>query len=135
MRSSTLRSKEDLLDTCASSFEAGLLNNGFCIWAVSHPATEQTARALLRRSIPGFDRYLAAGQIEIVRGPEWLSQGRGVRLAADHWRLACKTHWRLGQGLRRHEGQRQCVLDRRQLLEAVLRVRAGARSFRWPAKG
>ena len=46
-----------------SYFEAGLLSNEFCIWAVSHPATEQNGKAWLRRSIPGFDRYLAAGQI------------------------------------------------------------------------
>jgi hypothetical protein len=38
-------SKEDLLDTCASYFEAGLLSDEFCIWAVSHPATEQSAKA------------------------------------------------------------------------------------------
>ena len=52
-----------------------MLSNEFCIWAVSHPATEQNGKAWLRRSIPGFDRYLAAGQIEIVRGPEWYLKG------------------------------------------------------------
>jgi hypothetical protein len=67
--------KEDLLETCASYFEAGLLDNEFCVWAVSHPATEQTAQAWLRRSVPGFDRFLANGQIEILRGPEWYLKG------------------------------------------------------------
>jgi hypothetical protein len=37
--------KEDLLDTCAAYFEAGLRSGEFCVWAVSHPATEQNAKA------------------------------------------------------------------------------------------
>jgi hypothetical protein len=39
------------------------------------PGTEQNAKAWLHRSIPGFDRYLANGQIEILRGPEWYLKG------------------------------------------------------------
>jgi hypothetical protein len=37
--------KEDLLETCAAYFEAGLRSGEFCVWAVSHPATEQNAKA------------------------------------------------------------------------------------------
>src|SRR6202140_5967673 len=63
--------REDLLDTCVTYFEAGLEDNEFCIWAVSDPTTEEDAKASLRGSIADFDRYLAAGQIELVQGREW----------------------------------------------------------------
>jgi MEDS: MEthanogen/methylotroph, DcmR Sensory domain len=39
------------------------------------PRHRTECQSLLRRSIQGFDRYLAAGQIEIVRGPEWYLKG------------------------------------------------------------
>jgi DNA-binding CsgD family transcriptional regulator len=67
--------REDLLDTCVTYFEAGLESNEFCIWAVSDPITEEDAKASLRRSNAGFDRYLAAGQIEIVQGRDWYLKG------------------------------------------------------------
>jgi DNA-binding CsgD family transcriptional regulator len=67
--------REDILDTCVAYFEAGLESNEFCIWAVSDPITEEDAKASLRRSIADFDRYLAAGQIEIVQGREWYLKG------------------------------------------------------------
>jgi DNA-binding CsgD family transcriptional regulator len=66
---------EDLLETCAAYFEAGLQRNEFCVWAVSYPATEENAKAWLRRCVPGLERYLASGQIEILRGPEWYLKG------------------------------------------------------------
>jgi hypothetical protein len=81
--------KEDLLETCAAYFEAGLQSNEFRVWAVSHPATEQNAKAWLRRCISGFDRYLANGQIEILRGPEWYLKGEEFDLQriTGGWRL------------------------------------------------
>jgi DNA-binding CsgD family transcriptional regulator len=81
--------KEDLLETCAAYFEAGLQSNEFCVWAVSHPATEQNAKAWLSRRIPGFDRYLANGQIEILRGPEWYLKGEEFDLQriTGGWKL------------------------------------------------
>ena len=67
--------REDLLDTCVTYFEAGLEDNEFCIWAVSDPTTEEDAKASLRGRIADFDRYLAAGQIELVQGHEWYLKG------------------------------------------------------------
>lgn len=67
--------KEDLLDTCVTYFEPGLGSNEFCIWAVSDPITQEDAKDSLRRAIADFDRYMAAGQIEIVLGHEWYLKG------------------------------------------------------------
>jgi DNA-binding CsgD family transcriptional regulator len=67
--------KMDLLDTCVAYFELGLKSNEFCIWAVSDPITKKDAKDTLHRGIADFDRYLAAGQIEIVHGHEWYLKG------------------------------------------------------------
>src|ERR1700726_4659283 len=64
-------SKEDLLDTAISYFRAGLESNEFCVWAVSEPVPMATAIKALREEIPDFDRRLANGQIELLRGRDW----------------------------------------------------------------
>jgi DNA-binding CsgD family transcriptional regulator len=64
-------SKADLLDTNAAYFRAGLTSNEFCVWVVSPPATVHEAQDVLRRNIPGFDRHLATGQVEIFPGYDW----------------------------------------------------------------
>ena len=69
------QTKEDLLDTLVSYFEAGLNSNEFCTWVISEPINEKEAKTALRRGIPGFDRHLAAGHIEILRGREWYLNG------------------------------------------------------------
>jgi DNA-binding CsgD family transcriptional regulator len=67
--------KEDLLDTAVRYFKAGLDNNEFCIWAASDPITRQEALDALRRAIPGFEDYLAAGQFELLAGKDWYLNG------------------------------------------------------------
>jgi DNA-binding CsgD family transcriptional regulator len=67
--------KEDLLDTAVSYFEAGLQSSEFCVWAISDPITETDAKDALRLAVPDFDRHLAAGQIEILLGAEWYLKG------------------------------------------------------------
>jgi DNA-binding CsgD family transcriptional regulator len=67
--------KEDLLDTAVSYFEAGLRGNEFCVWAVSDPITETDARDALRLAVPDLDRLLAAGRMEILKGAEWYLPG------------------------------------------------------------
>jgi hypothetical protein len=66
---------QDLLDTAICYFEAGLKSNELCVWAVSDPASLQQAEEALRSAIPDFDRYQAAGQIELVAGSEWYLDG------------------------------------------------------------
>jgi DNA-binding CsgD family transcriptional regulator len=67
--------KEDLLDTNASYFRAGLGSNEFCVWAIADPVTEEDAKNSLRREVADFDRRLAAGQIEVLPGHEWYLKG------------------------------------------------------------
>ena len=50
--------KQDLLDTAVSCFEAGLHSNEFCVWAISDPSTEREAMNALARAIPDLDRHL-----------------------------------------------------------------------------
>jgi DNA-binding CsgD family transcriptional regulator len=68
-------SKDDLLDTAAAYFKAGLANNEFCLWAISEPITEADAKAALRGAIPDLKAQLAAGRIEILQGTDWYLRG------------------------------------------------------------
>ena len=67
--------KDDLLDTAASYFGAGLNSNEFCVWAISDPVNEADAENALRRAAPDFDRHLAEGRIELLRGTEGYLKG------------------------------------------------------------
>ena len=67
--------KDDLLETVVPFFKTGLEVNEFCLWAPSEPLTLEEARMALSRRIPNFDRYLAAGKMEIVSGREWYLKG------------------------------------------------------------
>lgn len=67
--------KDDLLDTAAAYFKAGLANNEFCVWAISDPIAEADAKAVLRRAIPDLQAQIAAGRIEIIPGIDWYLPG------------------------------------------------------------
>ena len=67
--------KDDLLDTAAAYFKAGLASNEFCVWAISEPIAEADATAALRRAIPDLEAQLAAGRIEIIQGTDWYLRG------------------------------------------------------------
>jgi len=67
--------EEDLLDTTAAYFAAGLKSNEFCLWAISDPITETKCKGRVSLAVPDVDRHLAAGRIEIVHGSEWYLQG------------------------------------------------------------
>jgi DNA-binding CsgD family transcriptional regulator len=63
--------KQDLLDAGVAYFKTGLQSNEFCVWAISEPITEPEARNALVQGIPGFERQLAEGRIELIPGREW----------------------------------------------------------------
>ena len=67
--------KQDLIDASVPFFQAGLENHEFCSWGVSAPVTEADALHALRESIPGLDRHLAEGAMEIVVYPKPLFDG------------------------------------------------------------
>ena len=67
--------RDDLLDTLVPYFKAGLDSNEFCVWAVADPLKETEAIEALRQGIPGFDRHLERGSIDILEGHEWYLKG------------------------------------------------------------
>lgn len=67
--------KDDLLETAAGYFEAGLARNEFCVWAISEPIAEADAEAALRGVIPDLKEQIAAGRMEILQGSEWYLRG------------------------------------------------------------
>lgn len=77
----------DLLDVLVPYFKAGLEHNEFCIWGVFDPLDEKEAKSALEHALPGADRRLAAGDIEIVPQSQWY---RGDS-AHDRRQLIC--HW------------------------------------------
>jgi DNA-binding CsgD family transcriptional regulator len=97
------QSKQDLLDTVVPFFEAGLESNEFCLWATSEPLTVQEARTSMSQDVPSFDRYLAAGTIEIVSSREWYLKGGQFDLGriTSGWRE--KLRGALAKG---HDGMR-----------------------------
>ena len=96
-------SKPDLLDTNAAYFSAGLSGNEFCVWAVSAPTTVGEAEDFLRRNIADFDRYLVAGQVEILPGYEWYLPGNQF----DPQRITGGWHEKLNDALSKgFEGMR-----------------------------
>ena len=93
------QSNEDLLDTVVPYFKAGLESNEFCLWAPSEPVTVEDARRVLSRSIPAFDRHLAAGKMEIFSGTRVVSRRRSVRPRQNYERLVWEIARRVGQRL------------------------------------
>jgi DNA-binding CsgD family transcriptional regulator len=62
---------EDLLETQAGYFGAGLADNDCCVWAMPEPIDHSRALAALRKSIPGFDAHLAKGAFQLLAASEW----------------------------------------------------------------
>ncbi len=109
--------KADLLETLVSYFWAGLQSHEFCLWVIAPPVTRDDALGALRQAVPGSDRYILDGSLEIASARDvylpdgtfdlnrtlagWISTLRrasargyvGVRLAADTAWLESK-HWR-----------------------------------------
>lgn len=90
--------KDDLLDTAAAYFKAGLMNNEFCVWAISEPITEADAKAALRSAIPDLKAHLAAGRIEILQGTDWYLRGNQFDLQRITGGWNEKLHGALAQG-------------------------------------
>jgi len=96
---------QDLLDTCAAYFAAGLEGNEFCVWVVSKPLTEQQGRRALRKSIPGFERHVAEGRFEILNGYDWYLNGNKFNLQRITGRWIEKLEKALANGF---NGMRVC---------------------------
>ena len=69
------QTKKDLLDILVPYFKTGLKNNEFCMWVTSEPLNEEDIQKAMKKALPGFDRYLERGQIEIIPHTEWYTKG------------------------------------------------------------
>ena len=78
----------DLIDTAVVPFfKTGLEKNEFCVWIPSKLLTLEQSRMALGRRIPNFDRYLAAGHMEIVPDGGFLKGDQfDVLRSLDIWR-------------------------------------------------
>jgi DNA-binding CsgD family transcriptional regulator len=79
---------DDLIDTAVVPFfKTGLEKNEFCVWIPSKLLTLEQSRMALGRRIPNFDRYLAAGHMEIVPDGGFLKGDQfDVLRSLDIWR-------------------------------------------------
>jgi DNA-binding CsgD family transcriptional regulator len=79
--------EEDLLDTVIPFLKTGLESNELCLWAPSKPLNIHKALTALQQRIPRFDRYSAAGAMEVVSGRDWyLKEGRfDLKRIIDSW--------------------------------------------------
>lgn len=95
--------KQDLLDANVAYFKAGLDADEDCLWGIADPISTDEAKAALRQTVPGFDRYFAAGNIEIVRGRDWFHEGTKSEVAdlMESWQKKQESAVATGrQGLR-----------------------------------
>ena len=69
------RTRKDFRDVLVPYFRAGLENNEFCVWVTSEFFTEDDALKAMRADMPGFDKCLAKGQIEIFPYTDWYLKG------------------------------------------------------------
>ena len=69
------QTRQDLLETLLPYFKVGLEARELCVWIIHEPLTEAAARRALRQAVPGADRYLADGSLEIVSIGEWYLKG------------------------------------------------------------
>ena len=86
------RTPEDLLDILVPYFSAGLEANEFCMWITSEPVNRAMAIKAMTDALPGFDRRLRDGQIEILPHDAWyLAGGRfDAARVLDAWAAKLK---------------------------------------------
>ena len=69
------QTKEDMLEILVPFFKAGLENNEFCLWVTPESLSERDAKKALRKVVPGLDRFVRTGQVEIVPHNQWSLKG------------------------------------------------------------
>lgn len=95
--------RRELYDVLTLYFKHGLENNEFCMWVVS-PSDIEGVLGALHRNVPGFDRYLERGQIEVISYTEWYLREDG---SLDLSRATNGWLWKMNQALARgYDGMR-----------------------------
>ncbi len=59
------KTKDDLLDTCVSWFEAGVAGKECCVWVISDLVSEVEVLQVLRQRIPNFEALRQSGLFKI----------------------------------------------------------------------
>ncbi|WP_121357456.1 MEDS domain-containing protein [Flavisolibacter nicotianae] len=68
---------QDMLELLVPFFKVGLENNEFCLWVIAKPLTKEECIKALQRQIPGIEKQLQQGHMEILKHDEWyLDKGR-----------------------------------------------------------
>ena len=80
------RTKKDMLDILVPYFTAGLAHNEFCVWVTSDFLTTDDALQAMS-AVPGFDRCLAEGRMEIFPYTDWYLKGGkfDLKRTLDMW--------------------------------------------------
>ena len=97
--------KQDLLDTVVPYFKAGLETNEFCIWVMSSTGliTVKEAKAALQQAVPGLERHLSDGNIEILSEFDWYLEENlfDIEGVVKAWKLKLERALALGyEGMR-----------------------------------
>jgi signal transduction histidine kinase len=89
---------EELANTLAPYFAAGLRRNEFCFWITSDPVGAEGVKLALRKAAPHLGQYLDRGQLEIRDSQDWYL--RGGRFDADRvlGQWSEKEKWALEHG-------------------------------------
>jgi signal transduction histidine kinase len=96
----------DLLETEAAYFKAGLENNEYCLWIIAEQSsalTVEDAANTLRKSLPDVDAYLIEKKLEIVSREEWFYKEGNYDLSTTATHFAKKLNTALEKGF---EGMR-----------------------------
>ncbi len=65
------KTADDHIDVLVPYFKAGLEDGEYCMWVTSDPLTVEAATAAMREAVPGFDRMVAEGRMEILPYKDW----------------------------------------------------------------
>lgn len=72
------KSREDLLEVLVPYFKQGLESGESCMWVTADSVSPEDARDALAAAVPDFQRYEAAGQIEIISYRDWYVSPGGM---------------------------------------------------------
>jgi signal transduction histidine kinase len=78
---------EDLADSLVPFFKAGLEHNEQCLWVTSQPFGVEDAKAALRTAVPGLERFVQEGRIDIIDFREWYLRNSSTKAedVLDGW--------------------------------------------------
>ena len=92
------KTKDDLLDTCVSWFEAGVAGKECCVWAISDLVSEAEVLQVLRQRIPNFEALRQSGLFKILDGKDFYFLDGKIDAEGIFSQWQERLDWGLGQG-------------------------------------